>query len=252
MHSQAWTHPTLWTKTVWAEASSWSQSRTCDHVCVFSWGGTVHIQNFRGGLKKQTHGKVLKKLGSVTFLIQGQSTHTMHVDHMLSWRQTVEEPWVISSPVPEEIPEAFMDCVVPEITSSPMGNLTSQPLPDESPGQTTEEPPVSTSETTQSPSVKHIQPDRREALPKRLNLLKCTEYDLVYYQLILEVIQHWVMSPFAKLFGTGSRMFFFLFSKWLLIWDLKEMECNTVVCCPLVVRNTDVPVPWIAHGSPTY
>ncbi|KAL4007050.1 solute carrier family 7 (D/L-type amino acid transporter), member 10 [Sarotherodon galilaeus] len=140
-------------------------------VRVFSEGDAVRIRNFSGGETIWTHGTVLKKMGSVTYLIQeGQRTRKIHVDHLLPWRQTVEKPPVIFSPVPEGRPEVIMDGVVPEIPPSPPGILTSHPLPPEPPKQTTDEPSVSTPETTQSPSVERRYPERRRVPPKRLNL----------------------------------------------------------------------------------
>ncbi|XP_026046823.1 uncharacterized protein K02A2.6-like [Astatotilapia calliptera] len=140
-------------------------------VRVFSEGDAVRIRNFRGGETKWTQGTVLKKMGSVTYLIQeGQRTRTIHVDHLLPWRQTVEKPPVIFSPVSEGRPEVIMDSVVPEIPPSPPGILTSHSLPPEPPKQTTDEPPVSNPETTQSPSVERRYPERRRVPPKRLNL----------------------------------------------------------------------------------
>uniref|UniRef100_A0A3B5QLP2 Integrase catalytic domain-containing protein n=1 Tax=Xiphophorus maculatus TaxID=8083 RepID=A0A3B5QLP2_XIPMA len=142
--------------------------RRAPFLRVFSEGETVRVRNFRGGFVKWTCGTVLKELGSVTYRIQdGQRTRTIHVDHMLPWKQDVEKSPVMSSQVLVEEPEEIRDCVVP---GSPRGTLTASPLPAESPGQTTGEPSVSTPKTTQSPSAERRYPVRHRVPPKRLNL----------------------------------------------------------------------------------
>lgn len=91
----------------------------------FQEGDVVHIRNFRGGEEKWIQAKVLKRLRTVTYLIQeGQRQRIVHVDHMLPWRGNAEALPPSLPPVAKNMPPLTMDCTIPAVLPSTAVKLT--------------------------------------------------------------------------------------------------------------------------------
>ena len=150
-------------------AQKYHHDRGDSPVRLFMEGEEVRIRNFRDGAEKWIRATVLKRLGPVTYLIQeGQRQRTVHVDHMLPWRESVGGPSpTLSPPAAVGVPCITVPVVSP---SSPVSELQ-PPVHTEPPKQAVEvtSSPRSPSATKGSP-VKRRYPERVRVQPQRLTL----------------------------------------------------------------------------------
>ncbi|XP_061735502.1 uncharacterized protein K02A2.6-like [Nerophis ophidion] len=142
-------------------------------IRFFLEGEVVRIRNFRDGVEKWSKAKILKRLGTVTYLIQaGQRQRTVHVDHMLPWRENMGRlPVILSPPVAENVPSVQLESAMSIPSPGPSVSQTQTSLNTEVDSSPAELPSSEfRSPTTKTPPVIRRYPERVRVPPNKLNL----------------------------------------------------------------------------------
>ena len=163
-------------KTMEARQETQVKQHDCGRVKqrVFEARQVVRVQNFRGGKEKWVPGVIVKKLGTLTFLVKvGERVRYVHADHLLSTGEVDETTEMTSEHIMDPEP-----VLVPVSSQIPRSRVevgdTSPGVPGSVPSSVPSKVPVSTPTRTAAPRVVPVEtrrnPIRERKQPKRLDL----------------------------------------------------------------------------------